>query len=265
MGQADNKTLAAYLNLQSCPKLTVHSFLEHTLVNLTGEIARQVFGCKHSEINARRLTKSLQDRAEQDHALHSFLDVSRTLRERVYARKGLPPEPLTTTEFVHFINDLLDVIRLMNWSDFVLFHDEANQLSEQFSTELLITNEEALNAINVTSVYAASRATAKSFGLLDKSFGHQIELGAFAAIGDLGKLLAKYYFGQSERVNDLPTTQETLNLIWQCTAGRPYQIQLLAGQAFREARSEGAPTVLPTHVRAALRQWRQQKPDDFPN
>ena len=43
MGCRRKDVLATYLNLQQCAKLTLETFLEHTLLNLIGEMARQVF------------------------------------------------------------------------------------------------------------------------------------------------------------------------------------------------------------------------------
>ena len=50
MATPGNDVLAGKLNLESCLNLTLSTFLGHTLLNMIGEIARQVFACPYSAI-----------------------------------------------------------------------------------------------------------------------------------------------------------------------------------------------------------------------
>src|SRR5262249_16108956 len=141
MGRPGNQSLAAYLNLQQLLDLTVESFLEHTLLNLMGEIARQVFNCKYTDLmrpDARVGHPHLRDNL----AFSSFAHVFRLVQGRTHARAAA----LRTAEFVQFTQDLLEIVRPCGWARFVIVYDEANRLPQELSVDLLVSNEEALNS-----------------------------------------------------------------------------------------------------------------------
>lgn len=50
----NSKMLISYLNLQQCSELTIETFLEHTILNIVGEIARKVFGCRYTDLKRAR-------------------------------------------------------------------------------------------------------------------------------------------------------------------------------------------------------------------
>ena len=50
VGSANNQVLPVYCNLQSYGDLNTETFLEHTLLALLGEVSRQVFRCKYTDL-----------------------------------------------------------------------------------------------------------------------------------------------------------------------------------------------------------------------
>lgn len=259
MGRPDNQSLATYLNLQQVLDLNVESFLEHTLLNLMGEIARQVFSCKYTDL-MRPDPTSGHAHLRDNPAFGSFAHVFRLVQGRTH-QEALA---LRTAEFVQFTQDLLDVVRPSGWARFVIVYDEANRLPKELSVDLLVSNEEALNSAGVVSVYVASAGMAQTFESVDDSFGRQVRLGAFPGIADLRRLLGRYCRDDASCVDDLPFTSEAVERLWAVTRGWPYFIQLVAGRSYERAHGEGEPRVQAGHVDSAYLDLRAEKPHLFP-
>src|SRR5262249_52593399 len=155
---------------------------------------------------------------------------------------------LLAREFVHFNQELLDIIRARGWSHIVVFYDEANRLPRDLSVDLLVSNEEALSSAGVMSVYVASPSMAEAFAPLRDTFGYELRLGPFRSIQDMRRLLARYYFGDAARTDDLPATPEAMDRLWSVSRGEPYLIQLIAGRGFQCARDQGAREVQADHI-----------------
>jgi serine/threonine protein kinase len=260
MGGPDNQVLAAYLNLQQLINLNVETFLEHTLLNLMGEIARQVFHCKYSDLlrpDPAKAHPGLRDNP----AFGSFVHIFRLVSDRT--RSGARAAPLGGREFVQFTGDLLEIVRRLDWDSFLIFYDEANRLPRELSVELLVSNEEALSASDVMSVYVASPAMADAFGPLSDSFGREVLLGPFAGVEDLRRLLARYYFDAPDPATELPVDGEAIARLWAATRGQPFLIQLVAGRSFEYACAEGATRVAACHVEQAYQVLRAEKPRHF--
>jgi serine/threonine protein kinase len=120
MAAPDNDLLPAYLNLQQLLDLTVETFLEHTLLNLMGEIARQVFRCKYTDLMRADAAAGYPE-LQSDPVFDSFVNIFRLVVSRTQSSKGVSPPPLRAQEFVQFTQDLLDIIRRRGWSNFVIF------------------------------------------------------------------------------------------------------------------------------------------------
>jgi serine/threonine protein kinase len=252
MGSPDNQVLAAYLNLQDLLDLTIETFLEHTLLNLMGEIARQVFCCKYTDL--MRPNPADADPALQgDSVFESFVHIFNLVSRRTQTVQGVSPSPLRAREFVQFTSDLLDIVRRRGWSNFAIFYDEANRLPRELSVHLLVSNEEALNAAGVISVYVASPVMVELFRPLYESFGRELHLEAFPNISDLRRLLARYYFDDASRTDDLPVEADAIELLWQVTHGAPFAIQLVAGRSFEHARTRQSGQVQTCDVEEAFR------------
>jgi hypothetical protein len=259
MGSPGNQLLAAYLNLQQLLDLSVETFLEHTLLNLMGEIARQVFRCKYTDL-MRPDPAAGHPGLQANPAFESFVHIFRLVVSRTQRAGGVSPAPLRAAEFIQFTNDLLDIVRRQGWANFAIFYDEANRLPRELSVDLLVSNEEALNTAGVISVYVASPVMAEAFR---ESCGREVRLGAFADIDDLRRLLARYYFDDAARVEDLPVAPGAVELLWAVTAGKPFLIQLVAGRSFERARQDKASAVGVAHVEEAHRSLRAEKPRYF--
>jgi serine/threonine protein kinase len=262
MGRPNNQVLAAYLNLQQLVDLTVETFLEHTLLNLMGEIARQVFRCKYTDL-WRADAASSHPHLRDNPAFESFVHIFGLVASRTQSTRSSSPPPLRPQEFVQFTNDLLDIVRRCGWSNFVIFYDEANRLPRELSVDLLVSNEEALNVAGVVSVYVASPVMAAAFGPVYDLFGRELRLGPFAGIEELRRLLARYYFDDVTRTDDLPVASDAMQLLWSVSRGRPFLIQLIAGRSFECASAEQAIEVQTRHVDQAHRALLATKPQCF--
>ncbi len=262
MGKPGNVILATYLNLQQCTQLTIETFLEHTLLNLIGEMARQVFQCKYSDLLRPKPIES-NERLRNDPEFAEYVDLFARVKERTHAQPGATPSPLAASEFVQLSQDLLQILRAKRWRCCVIFYDEANRLPHELSVELLASNEETLNTAGLISVYAASPEMEKSFGELSDVLGHHLRLGPFRSHEDLLRLLGRYCGTIKDVQDEPPAEMAAIELLWRHSRGFPYVIQLLAGQSFRLARDQHSPIVKARHVEQALDQLRREKPHLF--
>jgi hypothetical protein len=258
MGSPGNEVLATYLNLQQCRLLTIETFLEHTLLNLIGEMARQVFHCKYSDL-LRPNPFEGNERLRKDKDFADFFELFARVKERTHAHHGATPSPLLASEFVQLSQDLLEILRAKRWRCCVIFYDEANRLPHELSVELLASNEETLNTAGLISVYAASPEMAKSFNDLSDVLGHHLHLGPFRSPEDLRRLLSRYCRRLDDQQAEPPTDLAAVDLIWKLSLGLPYIIQLLSGLSFRFARDQHSPVVLAHHVEHAYEQLRREK------
>jgi hypothetical protein len=262
MASPNNQVLPAYINLQACVELTSETFLEHTLLALVGEIARQVFRCKYTDLQ-RSDPASGNPLLSGDSLFEEFVEVARLIHGRTHSRGGAVPAPLGFPEFLEFARDLLPVVRLRGWGNVALFYDDANRLPRDLSVGLLVSNEEALNSAGVISVYVASPEMVEAFGPLRERFGRELPLGPFPSIRDLRRLLALYCFNDLQRVEDVPVAVPALEMLWNLTGGQPYAIQLLAGGSFDVACAEQAAEVGAGHVARAYEALRGERPQLF--
>jgi hypothetical protein len=261
MGRPDNTVLASYLNLQQCPELKIETFLQETIINMIGEIARQVFRCKYMDL-MRRNPAEANPALQGDPSFETFVSIFRLARKRTQARGGTG-HYLEAHDFVRFVTDLLDLLRAKGWGPFVIFYDEANRLPGAFPVEMLTSNMEALALAGVVSVFAASPEMAESFTPLEDLCFQQVHIGPFPRFEDMQRLLARYCFGDVSLTGDLPITGEALALLWKLTGGKPFLIQLIAGYSFRQAVDRREPVVSAAHVAAAADIVRAQKPEAF--
>jgi hypothetical protein len=260
MGRPDNTVLAGYLNLQQWEDLSVKTFLRGTIDTMLSEIARQVFRIKYSDL-LRRNPADASPGLASDAAFGSFLNVFRQVRRQVQHAEGKAGPSLAPQDFVRFVRDLLEIMRLKGWGSYVTLYDESNLLPGSFSVEVLISNEEALNQAGVVSVYAASSEMADSFAALHASFTDEVRIGPFARIEDASTLLSRYYFDGTTQPGELPLTRPALELLWELTGGKPFLIQLVAGHSFREAHASQSARVDDGHVRMACERLKKERPD----
>lgn len=232
----DRAILPVYLNVQMWPDLTIETFLEHTILGMIGEISRQVFQCKYTSLNTWARS-SPPSALVNDREFCAFLEIFRHVRERTYAQSGVTPAPFQAEEFLHIHADLLEIVRSKTWKSCVVFYDEANRLPRELSVDRLVSHEEALAVPGRMSVYAASPEMAETFLQLRQSFVHEVPLAPFGR-ADIEQLLACYYHGDASR-RDLPVSDEALSKLVEFSKGRPYIVQLLAGNAFRLANRSG--------------------------
>ncbi len=262
MGRESNSMLMSYLNLESCRDLTIDTFLTHTILNMTGEIARQVFRCKHVELNASDLSKVRPD-LQDDATFQQFYHLNRLVVSRTHFREDAPVPRFLPQDFVGFTADLLEIIRARGWSGYVILYDEANHLPKGLSVELVTENVEALDSAQLTSLYAATPEMMDSFCTLDDLFGHQIHIGPFDSREDMLRLLARYYHGDDASLDDLPITEDALDAVWNRSQGRPFQMQFLLGYSFKQARRDLACLVVREHVDHAWEKLVRQRPEYF--
>ncbi len=110
MGRPGNDILATYLNLQQCTELTIETFLEHTLLNLIGEMARQLFHCKYSDLLRPNPIEG-NERLRKDPEFAEFVDLFARVKERTHSQHGAKPSPLLASEFIQLSQDLVEILR----------------------------------------------------------------------------------------------------------------------------------------------------------
>jgi hypothetical protein len=262
MGTPGNDVLATYLNLQQCTKLTIETFLEHTLLNLIGEMARQLFHCKYSDL-LRPDPIGGNERLRKDREFADFVDLFARIKERTHTQHGAMPSPLLASEFIQLSQDLLEILRAKRWRCCVIFYDEANLLPYELSVDLLASNEETLNTAGLISVYAASPEMETSLDDLREVLGNHVHLGPFRSLQDLRMLLARYCRTAHDLQTEPPAEPSAIELLWKYSQGLPYIIQLLSGLSFRRARDQHCPVVTSRHVEQAHDQLRREKPHLF--
>jgi len=262
MGQPRNDVLVTYINVQQWPAVTIETFLEHTILSMIGEVARQVFGCKYMALASPDPARDYPA-LQRDDSFRAFVELYRLIRRRTYSQDAAAPAPFQAHEFVQFHEELLQIIQDKGWRSCVVFYDEANRLPVNVSVDLLVSHEEALSMAGITSVFAASPAMMESFKPLQESFGHQVHLGPFPDPSDMLRLLASYCLGDAGRIHDVPASRAAMNLLWRRSGGKPYTIQLIAGWSFRLAAKNGDRRVEEQHVDEAFRRLKEANPRTF--
>lgn len=253
------RILGSYLDLQQYSALDIDRFLSHSLLNLIGEVARQVFECKYTTLSQSDPFKH-HPQLQQDAAFKDLLELYREVVTRTHSRGGSTPSELRPDEFERFIADLIEITRLKGWHDLFIFYDEANRLPLDLSVEFLTWNVEALNRAGIVSIYASSPEMAEKFNPWSD---REIHIGPFLTVDDLLCLLAKYYFGDMTRRNALPIAHDAVFRLWELSLGVPYLIQHLSGLSFSCANKEGVEQVEQRHVSLAYDQLFKKRPDMF--
>ena len=262
MGRPQNNVLGAYLNVQQWPALSVETFFEHTILALVGEVARQVFGVKFTALAGENPRRGRDDLAA-DPAFASFLDVYRFVRSRTYAQGNAAPEAFRIEEFADVHAELMSCIRSRGWQNCFVFYDEANRLGREQSVEMLLSHQEALSVSGLTAIYAASPAMVDAQPILQEWFVHQVRLGPFDGHEEMRRLIARYYFDDAQRWQEVPAEPAALDSLWQLSQGMPFLIQLIAGRSFELAHRQRDNQLASRHVAEAHAQLVREKPTAF--
>jgi hypothetical protein len=261
-GSTGSNILISYLNLQQASELTIETFLEHTILNIAGEIARKVFNCRYMDLmSPAEIPKYpfLQD----DPIFKAFLAVFRHVRERTHSHGQAPNRPLATQEFVQLTRDLLDIAAERGRGGFMIFYDEANRLPMDISGNLLISIGEALQETGVMGGYVASEEMEEHFDQLDQLFGAKLQVGPFQTPDEMTQLLSRYYFDDMKSSLKLPASPAALHTLWKVSEQVPFLIQLIADRSFRIARGEHAQRLETDHVTKAYELVRRERPNAF--
>jgi hypothetical protein len=261
-GQSNNHLLVGYINLQQCSCLTTETFLEHTILNIVGEMARGIFGCRYSDLK-RADPATMNPSLEHDEAFRAFVAIFHHISERTHKRADAAPEPLLVHDFIHYARELLDISAEKRRGHFVMLYDEANRLPSSISSEMLISISEALSHTGLVGGYAASPEMVEHFHPIESLFGNQLELGPFKSIEEMWRLLARYYFDDAERMADLPIQLEAANSIWERSRGIPFLIQLLADRSFRVAARRQGDYLTSRDVEQAHAELLKERPRTF--
>jgi hypothetical protein len=261
MGRRHNDLLVGKLNLESCEDLTLNTFLGHTLINMIGEIARQVFGCRY--VDLRTPTSLVRQTLAADPAFQSLLNVHQFVLERTLGASDAA-RSIVAHEFTRITAELLELIANKGWSGYLMIYDEANHLAEELSIGLLMNNLELLSSARLTTVYAASPQMASSFDGLSAYLPRKVRLGAFDSVLELRQLLGRYYHGDASRIDDLPITRGGERRVWQLSKGMPFRIQCLLGYGLDYAHRRHEPKLTPRDVNQAWAMLQQTLPEYFP-
>lgn len=259
------KTLLTYVNLQQCSQLTIETFLEHTILSIAGEIARQVFGCRYTDLKPRTAA-DVHPLLNKDIAFRSFVEIFHRLIEKTHKQRGVQPQQLITHEFVEFTKDLLQIAGDKGRNKCVVFYDEANRLPRDISVDLLLSIGEALGKTRLIGGYVADPDMADSFHRdqdLAPLFGNRLDLGPFRSFHEMKSLLARYYWGDESRVAEIPVSEAAFKSLWTTSRGEPFLIQLIADRAFRAACQQGSNIVEVEHIEKAQAALKMERPWAF--
>ena len=269
---AGNAMLATHCDLQMCSHLNTETFLEHTILSISGDIARCVFGCKFTELMMPDPT-TVHPELAGNTLFDEFQNIFQLIYDHTHTRVAADNSPGTREfmrhEFVRITQELLDVCKATGYHNLVIFYDEANRLTDtdQLSTDMSVTLltgiEDRLREAGVIGVYAASPEMVQ-FSEFRNLFSDEVHLGPFQDREDMMRLLSRYYFGDESRFNDLPVATDALEKLWGVTGGSPYRIQMVADRVFRNANKVHAEEVLIGHVEDAFSELQQMWPTRFP-
>lgn len=254
--------LLSYMNLEQGSQMSIEAFMEHTILCIVGEVARQVFGCRYSDLLRKNPAEGYPS-LEGEILFQRFVNIFRLLA-RFTHRRGQPRgRSIVMHEFVSFTSELLEITKERQFQRFVIFYDEANRLPRDISLELLNNIGEALSQTGLIGAYAASPELATSCDKLPGLFGNHIRLGPFRSEEDMLRLIARYYFNREDRWTELPISKQANSYLWGVSSGRPYPIQLLAEAMFGIARRAGASRIDLEHVTKAYDDAVKDRPEAF--
>jgi hypothetical protein len=242
--------------------MTIATFLEHTILTIIGEISRNVFRCKYSDL-LRPDPSEAHLGLREDESFQSLVNVSRIVRQLIDRRVSRKSQHLLPHDFVSLTKDLLEIAHEKGRGRVVIFYDEANRLPKDISIELLNNIGETLSQTGLTGCYAASPAMAERSRELHGLFADQIHLGPFRSIDEMRRLLARYYFSDESRGDELPVTPDAATMLWELSGGRPYVIQLLASRMFQAAAAARCADAEADHVVDARRALETEQPGVF--
>jgi serine/threonine protein kinase len=263
LAEGDRLTLlTSILNLEACRDLTIETFLGHTILDMIGEICREVFHIKPADLSRSDPTR-VRPHLAGDQAFDSLMNINRLVVERTHRREDAPPSAFLPAEFRQYVADLLDIIRSKGWTHYTIFYDEANHLPARLSADLLRANIEALESASLISVYAATPEMVDSFRDLDDVLGNRITIGPFGSQQDLMRLLRRYYHDDPGGPGELPVAADALHRVWECAGGMPFQLQSLLSYAFKQAREQRAALVTEDHVVSSFELLCRDRPEYF--
>jgi hypothetical protein len=251
--------LPVYMNVQFWPDITLETFLEHTILGIIGEIAREVFHCKYTD-----LPRVESRQGPVDAGLRDLAQIFSAVRQRTFFHEGKATSPFTTTDFLQYHSELMGLLSHRGWTNCVVFYDEANKLPDSLTLDRMIAHNEAVAMSGGTSVYVASPSMLRAHCQLRHTIPHCIEVGPFTDIADMRELLARYCLGDSRLTEKLPLTQKACDLIWLHAHGRPFLIQMVANHSFARAHERRTHIVDVSDVQHAVDTLRHDRPELFP-
>jgi GTPase SAR1 family protein len=254
--------LLSYLNLQQYSKLTIETFLEHTILNMIGEIARKLFACRYVDLKSSDPTDRYPE-LRGDSQFKVFHDLYRHVSSLAHDNNSNSQVNSISREFVYLTQDLLDICSSRERHGFLMFYDEANRLPLDISGDLLISIGETLSETGVTGAYVASPQMATHFAKVEQLFGSRLAVGPFHDPDEMQQLLSRYYHDDKSYSQSLPISQAALDEMWTRSNGLPFHIQLIADQSFRIARTLRAERIEYQHVLLAHEKLLVDRPAAF--
>lgn len=254
--------LVSYINLQQYSDLTIETFLEVTMIDMVGEIARKVFGCRYFDLKREDPAAAYPD-LQHDRLFAHFVDVYRHISTHTHDKTNAPANPLTTRDFIQLTRELLEIAAERDRQRFLVFYDEANRLPVDISGNLLVSIGETLSETGVTGGYVASPEMEHGFDKLDQLFGAKLKVGPFRTPEEMKQLMARYYFNDIAAVPQLPATRAAMDSLWNLSGGVPFLIQLIANSSFRAAHEQSSRVLEVSHIEAGHAAATKERPAAF--
>lgn len=144
-------------------------------------------------------------------------------------------KPLAPFEFLHLLDELLDMIRAFGYNSIMVFCDELNHFPEKTNTDILrnyfniFSSQKIQFILVVVNPEIANKDDAQK---LIESFNYKLEIGTFKSINDVAELIENSISSiRSELIFDKPS----IEFLFEKTKGHPWWIQKICDKSFKTA------------------------------
>ena len=253
-----NDILVGRMDLDAIDTETIDAFLGHTIIYMLGEAAWALFKIQYANLrqDLSHVAKPLRKNTEY----LQMRNLCTLVETEVFYDAKQTSRPLTASLFIQYTRDLLRIIRNKGWSRFVMFYDEANNMEDRMlSVKLLASNAKLLADSNLSCIFVASQDMADQLDGHEQSLGQELYLGPFESPVHMKQLLARYYFGDVSRIDELPIVQDALDKVWEYSKGIPFLMQHIFNSTFRIGHERQAAIIDTTHVEQAMKQLAKER------
>lgn len=170
--------------------------------------------------------------------------------EIVNVRKALAP-----FEFLHLLDELIDIIKSYNYTSIIVFCDELNHLPEKTNTDILRNyfNIFSSNQIQFVIVVVNPEMQGKENAQkLIESFNSKLELGTFKTINDVDELINNSLQTVSRKI---AFDSECSSILYDFTEGHPWWIQKICDNSYNAAQAKNIDVISPGLITSVSKEF----------